>query len=191
MFFIQKLINNNLFKNNHIIILWNVLQVISFQNCSRVFSEKDGIHRIKAVWINIKKECLTLSSFCRSQLGLILRVGLTLKSSSKITLGLILRVGLIIGETRYIQHVIQKLFLWHYKSKVFNLLIKWGNTINFWVKTECKSKFIFQIFVSCCNANDRKHKIIWGKGCSPTISKDKLPLPACISNQRSPKHHAV
>ena len=33
MFFIQKLINNNLFKNNHIIILWNVLQVISFQNC--------------------------------------------------------------------------------------------------------------------------------------------------------------
>ena len=44
--------------------------------------------------------CLTLSSFCRSQLGLILRVGLTLKSSSKITLGLILRVGLIIGETR-------------------------------------------------------------------------------------------
>ena len=42
-----------------------------------------------------------LSSFCRSQLGLILRVGLTLKSSSKITLGLILRVGLIIGETRY------------------------------------------------------------------------------------------
>ena len=36
MFFIQKLINNNLFKNNHIIILWNVLQVISFQNCSKV-----------------------------------------------------------------------------------------------------------------------------------------------------------
>ena len=58
------------------------------------------IHRIKAVSINIKTECLTLSSFCRSQLGLILRVGLTLKSSSKITLGLILRVGLIIGETR-------------------------------------------------------------------------------------------
>jgi len=28
MFFIQKLVNNNLFKNNHIIILWNVLQVI-------------------------------------------------------------------------------------------------------------------------------------------------------------------
>ena len=53
--------------------------------------------------INIKKECLTLSSFCRSQLGLILRVGLTLKSSSKITLGLILRVGLIIGETRLLQ----------------------------------------------------------------------------------------
>ena len=25
-FFIEKLINNNLFKNNHIIILWNVLQ---------------------------------------------------------------------------------------------------------------------------------------------------------------------
>ena len=49
---------------------------------------------------NIKKECLTLSSSCRSQLGLILRVGLTLKSSSKITLGLILRVGLIIGETQ-------------------------------------------------------------------------------------------
>ena len=51
--------------------------------------------------INIKKECLILLSFCRSQLGFILRVGLTLKSSSKITLGLILRVGLIIGETRY------------------------------------------------------------------------------------------
>ena len=52
--------------------------------------------------INIKKECLTLSCLCRSQLGLILKVGLTLKSSSKITLGLILRVDLIIGETRYI-----------------------------------------------------------------------------------------
>ena len=45
---------------------------------------------------------MTLSSFCRSQLGVILRVGLTLKSSPKITLGLILRVGLIIGETRYV-----------------------------------------------------------------------------------------
>jgi len=32
MFFIQKLVKNNLFKNNHIIILWNVLQVIGFQN---------------------------------------------------------------------------------------------------------------------------------------------------------------
>jgi len=31
MFFIQKLVNNNLFKNIHIIILWNVLQVIGFQ----------------------------------------------------------------------------------------------------------------------------------------------------------------
>jgi len=28
MFFIQKLVNNNSFKNNHITILWNVLQVI-------------------------------------------------------------------------------------------------------------------------------------------------------------------
>ena len=64
------------------------------------FFQKDGIHCIKVVWINIKKKCLTLSSFCRSQLGLILRVGLTLKSSSKITLGLILRVCLIIAETR-------------------------------------------------------------------------------------------
>jgi len=34
MFFIQKLVNNNLFKNNHIIIFWNVLQVIGFQNSS-------------------------------------------------------------------------------------------------------------------------------------------------------------
>jgi len=32
MFFIQELVNNNLVKNNHIIILWNVLQVIGFQN---------------------------------------------------------------------------------------------------------------------------------------------------------------
>ena len=86
MFFIQNLINNNLFKVQEFI--------------QKDFFEKDGIYRIKAVWINIKKECLTLSSFCRSQLGLILRVGLTLKSSSKITLGLILRVGLNIGETR-------------------------------------------------------------------------------------------
>jgi len=39
MFFIQKLINNNLFKNNHIIILWNVLQVIGFQNSSGVFAQ--------------------------------------------------------------------------------------------------------------------------------------------------------
>jgi len=38
MFFIQKLVNNNLFKNNHIIILWNVLQVIGFQNSSGVFA---------------------------------------------------------------------------------------------------------------------------------------------------------
>jgi len=38
MFFIQKFVNNNLFKN-HIIILWNVLQVISFQNFSGVFAE--------------------------------------------------------------------------------------------------------------------------------------------------------
>ena len=72
-----------------------------FLLAKRRFFEKNGIHRIKAVWINIKKECLTLSSFCRSQLGLILRVRLSLKSFSKITLGLILRVGLIIGETRY------------------------------------------------------------------------------------------
>jgi len=34
MFFIQKLVNKNLFKNNHIIILWNVLKVIGFQNSS-------------------------------------------------------------------------------------------------------------------------------------------------------------
>ena len=65
--------------------------------------------------INIKKEGLTLSSFCRSQLGLILRVGLTLKSSSKITLGLILRVGLIIGKhginTRLFVCVNQVLFV--------------------------------------------------------------------------------
>jgi len=37
MFFIQKPVNNNLFKNNHIIILWNILQVIGFQNSSGVF----------------------------------------------------------------------------------------------------------------------------------------------------------
>jgi len=36
MFFIQKLVNNNLFRNNHIIIIWNILQVIGFQNSSRV-----------------------------------------------------------------------------------------------------------------------------------------------------------
>jgi len=37
MFFIQKLVNNNLFKNNHIIILWNVLQVIGFQSTRAYF----------------------------------------------------------------------------------------------------------------------------------------------------------
>jgi len=77
MFFIQNLVNNNLFKNNHIIILWNVLQFIGLQNSSGFL----------------------LSSISRrifaSQLGLVLRVGLILKSSSKTTL------GLIIGETRY------------------------------------------------------------------------------------------
>jgi len=38
VFFIQKLVNNNLLKNNHIIILWNVLQAIGFQNSSQVFT---------------------------------------------------------------------------------------------------------------------------------------------------------
>ena len=37
-FFIEKLINNNLFKNNHIFLL-----------AKKRFFEKDGIHRIKAV----------------------------------------------------------------------------------------------------------------------------------------------
>ena len=60
---------------------------------------KSSVSKIAAEF-SLTGNCLTLSSFCRSQQGLILRVGLTLKSSSKITLGLILRVGLIIGETR-------------------------------------------------------------------------------------------
>jgi len=38
MFVIQKLVSNNLIKNNHIIILWNVLQVIGFQNSSGIFA---------------------------------------------------------------------------------------------------------------------------------------------------------
>jgi len=38
MFFIQKLVNNNLFKNNHIIILSNILQIISLQNSIKVFA---------------------------------------------------------------------------------------------------------------------------------------------------------
>jgi len=42
MFFIQELVNNNLFKNNHIIILWNVLQVIGFRNSSGVFDRVSG-----------------------------------------------------------------------------------------------------------------------------------------------------
>jgi len=54
MFFIQKIVNN-LFNNNHIIILWNVLQVIGFQK----------------------------TQFPTSQPGLIFRVGLILKPSSK------------------------------------------------------------------------------------------------------------
>ena len=60
MFFIQKLINNNLFKNNHIIILIKEHARTVFVSSlfllaeKRVF-EKDGIHRIKAVRINIKK----------------------------------------------------------------------------------------------------------------------------------------
>ena len=84
MFYIQKLINNNLFKN---------------------FLKRMAYTALKQFEEIYKKECLTFSSFCRSQLGLILRVGLTLKSSSKITLGLILRVGLIIGETRQLQPI--------------------------------------------------------------------------------------
>jgi len=77
MFFIQNLVNNNLFKNNHIIILWNVVQFIDLQNSS-VFLLSSISRRIFA-----------------SQLGLVFRVGLILKSSSKTTL------CLIIGETRY------------------------------------------------------------------------------------------
>jgi len=38
MFCSQKLVNNNSLKNNHIIILWNVLQVICFWTSSRVFA---------------------------------------------------------------------------------------------------------------------------------------------------------
>jgi len=49
MFFIQKPVNNNLFKNNHIIILWNVLQVIGFQNSSGVFEWFD--------WLRLGKFC--------------------------------------------------------------------------------------------------------------------------------------
>ena len=66
----------------------------------RIFAPTLSCQVIEVSW-NAKFLSRTLSSFCRSQLGFILRVGLTLKSSSKITLGLILRVGLIIGETRY------------------------------------------------------------------------------------------
>jgi len=77
VFFIQKLVNNNLFKNNHTIILWNVLQFLDFKNSSG-FLFNSISRRIFA-----------------SQLGLNFRVGLIRKSSSKITL------GLIIGETRY------------------------------------------------------------------------------------------
>ena len=51
--------------------------------------------------MSCKSSVSKIVSKFRSQLGLILRVGLTLKSSSKITLRLILRVGFIIGETRY------------------------------------------------------------------------------------------
>ena len=36
--FIQKLVNNNVLKKNHIIILWNVWQVIGFQNACGVFA---------------------------------------------------------------------------------------------------------------------------------------------------------
>jgi len=63
MFFIQNLVNNNLFKNNHIVILWNVLQFIGLQNSSG-FLLNSISRRIFA-----------------SQLGLVLRVGLILKSS--------------------------------------------------------------------------------------------------------------
>jgi len=38
MLFIQKLVNSKLSKDNHIIILWNVLQVIGFRNSSGVFA---------------------------------------------------------------------------------------------------------------------------------------------------------
>ena len=50
---------------------------------------KSSVSKIAAEF-SLTGNCLTLSSFCRSQLGL------TLKSSSKITLGLILRVGLTV-----------------------------------------------------------------------------------------------
>jgi len=38
MLFIQKLVNNNLFKNNRINVIWNVLRVIISQNSSEVFA---------------------------------------------------------------------------------------------------------------------------------------------------------
>ena len=68
MFFIQKLINNNLFKNNHIIILWNVLQVISFQNLANPLSTRayfKGRAYIKIILKNHAKSYLAGRSYYR------------------------------------------------------------------------------------------------------------------------------
>ena len=62
MFFMQTLINNNLFENNHIILLWTVLQVINYQS---PLSTKAYL-----------RVGLTLKSSSKITPGLSLRVGL-------------------------------------------------------------------------------------------------------------------
>jgi len=88
VFFIQKLVNNNLFKNNHDNFLWNVLQVIGFQNSSGVFESCDG---------------LRLGKFYRYQST---RVYFQGKAFIKIILKnqarSYYRGGLVIAETRYL-----------------------------------------------------------------------------------------
>ena len=66
---------------------------IHWRSLTKRLLEKGGSDRIKAVWIKIKQDCLTLSSVCRSQPGPISTVGFPLKPPSKSRLGLFLRVS--------------------------------------------------------------------------------------------------
>ena len=86
MFFIQKLINNNLFKNNHIIILWNVLQVISFLSIRAYFK---GRAYIKIILKNHARSYFAGRSYYRGNTVLINLLSVLLKRMMWSLMGLL------------------------------------------------------------------------------------------------------